>query len=263
VTTGLRGDLAGKVVLVTGGANGVGAAAARRAAEWGAAGIVLVDRDAANGALAAATLERLGARAVFVHADLADPAAPASALQATEQTFGRLDGLVNAAASTERGGLLDATADFIDRLHAINVRAPLLLMQGAAQLMQRGGEGGSIVNILSMNAHCGTPELAAYSATKGAMATLTRNAANTLLADRIRVNGINLGWADTPAEHVVQGRTSPDGAQWLEKAAPTLPFGRLIDVEELADLIAFLLSRHAGVMTGALIDYEQRVLGAP
>lgn len=263
MTTGLRGDLAGKIVLVTGGSQGVGGAAARRAAEWGAAGLVICGRDPDKGARAAAAIEAGGTRCVFVAADLADTAACARVLQACDSSFGRLDCLVNAAASTDRGGLLDATAEFMDRQYAVNVRAPFLLMQGAARLMRRDGAHGTMVNVLSMNAHCGTPELAVYSATKGAMATLTRNAANTLLPDRIRVNGINLGWVDTPAEHVVQERTSPDGADWLVKGAARQPFGRLIDVEELADLIAFLLSRHSGLMTGALIDYEQRVLGAP
>ena len=118
-----------------------------------------------------------------------------------------------------------------------------------------------MVNVLSVNAHCGLPELAAYSASKGGLATLTRNAANSLAPDRIRVNGIYLGWTDTPAEHAVQERESRYGADWLAHAAASQPFGRLIDPEELADLIAFLLSRHAGVMTGALIDYGQSVLG--
>jgi NAD(P)-dependent dehydrogenase (short-subunit alcohol dehydrogenase family) len=263
VTTGLQGDLAGKIVLVTGGTQGVGLAAAQRAAEWGAAGIVLVGRDAARGTAAAAGLERAGTRALFVQADLADAEAPARAVAACDAAFGRIDGLVNAAAWTARGGLLDATAEFIDRMHATNIRAPFLLMQAAAKLMQRDKVEGSIVNVLSVNAHCGAINLAAYSGSKGALTTLTRNAANTLLRDRIRVNGIFLGWTDTPAEHVVQEQESPDGALWLERASERLPFGRLISVEELADLIAFLLSRHAGVMTGALIDYNQKVVGAP
>lgn len=120
-----------------------------------------------------------------------------------------------------------------------------------------------MVNILSVNAHCGTPELAMYSATKGALATQTRNAAKTLAADRIRVNGINLGWADMPAEHVVQERTSSHGSNWLEAAKRTRPFGRLIQMDEIADPAALLLSANVGVMTGALIDYDQRVMGAP
>jgi len=263
VTTGLTGDLAGKIVLVTGGSQGVGGAAAQRAAEWGASGVVICGRNAEKGARAAAEIEAIGARCVFVPADLADTAACARVVQACDEAFGRLDCLVNAAALTDRAGLLDATPEFLDHIYATNLRAPFLLMQGAARLMRRDGVQGTMVNILSMNAHCGAIDLAAYSATKGAMATLTRNAANTLLSERIRVNGINLGWVDTPAEHEVQRRTSPDGADWLAKGAATRPFGRLIHVDELADLIAFLLSRHSGVMTGALIDYEQRVLGAP
>jgi NAD(P)-dependent dehydrogenase (short-subunit alcohol dehydrogenase family) len=262
VTTGLSGDLRGKVVLVTGGTQGVGAAAARRAAEWGAAGVVICGRDSAKGARAAADIEALGARCVFVGADLAEAEACARVIAACDRAFGRIDGLVNAAAWTDRGGLLDADAAFVDRMLAINLRAPFLLMQGAARMMRRDRVEGAIVNILSVNAHCGGPELAAYAAAKGGLATLTRNAANALARDRIRVVGINLGWTDTPAEHVVQRRESPYGENWLAHAAAAQPFGRLIDVEELADMIAFLLSRHAGVMTGALIDYGQTVLGA-
>ncbi len=261
--TGLSGDLRGKVVLVTGGTQGVGGAAARRAAEWGAAGLLICGRDAAKGARAAAAVEALGTRCVFVAADLAQAEACARVIAACDRAFGRIDGLVNAAAWTDRGGLLDADAAFVDRMLAVNLRAPFLLMQGAARLMRRDRIEGAIVNILSVNAHCGAPELAAYAAAKGGLATLTRNAANTLAADRIRVVGINLGWTDTPAEHAVQRRESRHGEAWLAQAAGSLPFGRLIDVEELADMIAFLLSRHAGVMTGALIDYGQSILGAP
>ncbi len=263
MSTGLHGDLAGRVIVVTGGAQGVGGAAARRAAEWGAAGVLICGRDADKGAHAVAEIEKRGARALFVAADLADATACALVIAECDRAFGRIDGLVNAAALTDRASLLDAAPDFIDRMMAVNLRAPLLLMQGAATLMRRDGIAGAIVNVLSVNAHCGAPELAAYSASKGALATLTRNAANLLARDRIRVNGINLGWTDTPAEHVVQERESPYGKDWLAHAAATLPFGRLIDPEESADLIAFLLSRHAGVMTGALIDYGQSVLGAP
>jgi NAD(P)-dependent dehydrogenase (short-subunit alcohol dehydrogenase family) len=262
VTTGLRGDLGGKIIVVTGGTQGVGGAAARRAAEWGAAGLLVVGRDADKGAQAVADLEKLGTRALFVGADLADAEAPGRIIGTCENAFGRIDGLVNAAAWTDRAGLLDASVEFLDRMYATNLRAPFLLMQGAANLMKRGRIAGAIVNVLSVNAYCGAPNLAAYSATKGGLATLTRNAANALAPDHIRVNGIMLGWVDTPAEHAVQQRESPDGKDWLAKASAKMPFGRLIDPEELADCVAFLLSRHAGVMTGALIDYNQTVLGA-
>ena len=263
MTRPLQGDLEGKVVVVTGSTQGVGEAIARRCIAWGGAGVVVTGRDRARGEAVARSLEANGGRAVFVAADAADPGAAATVVAACEAAFGRLDCLVNAAASTERGGLLDAGVGFIDTMFAVNLRTPLLLMQEAARLMRRHGQGGAMVNILSMNMHCGAPDLAVYSATKGAMATLTRNAANTLAPDRIRVNGINLGWADTPAEHVVQEKTSPHGKDWLAEANRSRPFGRLIAVGEVADLAAFLLSANAGVMTGALVDYDQSVLGAP
>ncbi len=262
MTTGLSGDLHGKIVIVTGGTQGIGGAAARRCAEWGAAGLVLAARNPEKGAEAVKAVEALGACAVFVPVDLAHADAASTIIAACESYFGRVDGLVNAAALTDRAGVLDATPDFIDRMMAVNVRAPLLLIQGAVQMMRRDKIEGSIVNVLSMNAHCGSPELAVYSASKGALSTLTRNAANSFLADRIRVNGINLGWADTPNERDLQTRIHPDGPRWLETASAQRPFGRLINVDELADLIAFLLSRHSGMMTGTLLDYEQRVVGA-
>ena len=262
-TTPLRGDLRGKIAIVTGGTQGVGEAVATRIAEWGGAGLVLAGRNPARGEAVVRKIEALGARAVFVEADQEQADAAPRIVAACTSAFGRVDCLVNVAASTERESLLEAEAGFIDRMFAANVRAPLLLMQAAARMMRAAGQGGSIVNILSMNVHCGQPELAVYSGTKGAMATLTRNAAHALARDRIRVNGVNLGWSETPAEHVVQERTSPHGRDWLTHANASLPYGRLIQVDEIADLVAFLLSRHAGVMTGSLIDYDQWVVGAP
>ena len=260
----LRGDLSGKVAIVTGGTSGIGEAIATRIAEWGAAGVVINGRDEERGAASVAALEKAGAEAVFVAGDLDEATLAARIVARCLEQFGRVDCLVNAAAITDRGGLLDTPADaaFFDRLFAANVRAPFLLMQAAASAMRDAGRGGSIVNILSMNAHCGTPELGVYSASKGALATLTKNAANAFLKPRIRVNGINLGWAETPAEHKVQEKTSPHGRDWLREAEKTVAFGRLIQPDEVANLAVFLLSDQSGVMTGALIDMEQYVVGA-
>lgn len=257
----LKGDLSGKVAIVTGSTQGVGAAIAHRIIEWGGAGVLVTGRNEAHGAAMVKALEEMGGKAVFVAADSADPKGPERIARGCLDAFGRIDLLVNAAADTSRAGILDATAEFIDGMFATNVRAPLLLMGECGRAMRAAGRGGAMVNILSINAHGGTPELAVYSGSKGAMATLTRNAAHTLRRDRIRVNAIMLGWADTPGEHVVQEKTSPYGKQWLEQANKTRPFGRLIQVDEIADLTAFLLSPHAGIMTGALIDYEQWVVG--
>ncbi len=252
-------SLSGMVVLVTGGSQGVGAAIARLAASSGAEGLVLTGRDAARGQSVA---DSLGVPAIFVAADLGDPEAPAAVAGAALARFGRIDGLVNAAGITDRGSVLTGDAGLWDRLFAVNARAPYLLMQAAIRDMVSRGAEGSIVNILSMNAYCGTPELAVYAASKGALATLTRNAANAHLADRIRVNGIMMGWAASPAEDRMQAGTLGNGADWATQVAAGMPLKRLLSVDEVARLAVFLLSDASGLMTGALIDMEQKVVGA-
>lgn len=249
--------LAGKVIVVTGAASGIGAAVARAAVAEGAGALMLTDRDG-DGCRDLATA--LGA-AHWV-TDLADPEAPAAIIAACTARFGRVDGLVNAAGLTTRGSFLTGTAAIWDQLFAVNARAGFLLMQAViADLLARKAPG-AVVNILSMNAHCGIPELAIYAATKGAMTTLTRNAAHAHMADRIRVNGINLGWVATEAEHRMQADVMGRGPDWQEKAAATLPLGRLVTAEEAARLAVFLLGNASAPMSGAVIDLEQKVAGA-
>ena len=249
--------LAGKVIVVTGAASGIGAAVARAAVAEGAGALMVTDRDG-EGCRDLATA--LGA-AHWV-TDLADPEAPAAIIAACTARFGRVDGLVNAAGLTTRGSFLTGTAAIWDQLFAVNARAGFLLMQAViADLLARKAPG-AVVNILSMNAHCGIPELAIYAATKGAMTTLTRNAAHAHMADRIRVNGINLGWVATEAEHRMQADVMGRGPDWQEKAAATLPLGRLVTAEEAARLAVFLLGDASAPMSGAVIDLEQKVAGA-
>ncbi|UCI09064.1 SDR family oxidoreductase [Mesorhizobium sp. B1-1-8] len=254
--------LDGKVVLVTGATQGIGRAIAETLARSGAAGLLVTGRDKQRGDAVAAELSALGAPAVFVPSDLGDPEAPALLAPSCVSHFGRIDGLVNAAGLTDRASFVDATLDDWASLFAVNARAPFFLMQAAIADMKKRGQGGAIVNILSINAHCGSPELAVYSATKGALATLTRNAANAHRFDRIRVNGINVGWTDTPAERVMQAEILGHGPGWLDAAKATQPFGRLFSASDIANLAVFLLSDAAGPMTGALIDQEQWVIGA-
>jgi NAD(P)-dependent dehydrogenase (short-subunit alcohol dehydrogenase family) len=250
-------SLSGKSIVVTGAASGIGAAVARLAAASGAR-LLLTDR-AAEGLDEVAS--EVGADSHL--ADLLDPAAPGAIAAAAKVRLGCIDGLVNAAGLTTRGDFRSATPELWNRLFAVNARAPFFLMGEALTDMTARGAPGAIVNILSMNAHCGTPELAVYAATKGALQTLTRNAAHAHLRDRIRVNGINLGWADTPAERVMQAETLGKGEGWLEAAAAGMPLGRLLQPEEAARLTVFLLSDASAPMTGVVIDLEQRVTGAP
>ncbi|MDX8518229.1 SDR family oxidoreductase [Mesorhizobium dulcispinae] len=254
--------LDGKVVLVTGSTQGLGRAIAETAARSGAAGLLITGRNRQRGDAVAAELSALGTPTAFVAADLGDPETPALLAGACIERFGRIDGLVNAGALTDRASFVDAGLDDWEPLFAVNARAPFFLMQAAIADMKKRGKGGAIVNILSINAHCGAPELAVYSATKGALATLTKNAANAHRFDRIRVNGINVGWTDTPAERVMQAETLGQGPGWLDAANASQPFGRLFSVNDIANLAVFLLSDATGPMTGALIDQEQWVVGA-
>ncbi|RWF38793.1 MAG: SDR family oxidoreductase [Mesorhizobium sp.] len=254
--------LEGKVILVTGSTQGIGRAIAETLARSGAAGLLVTGREKTRGDAVAAELSRLGTPTLFVAADLGDPETPALLAQACIERFGRIDGLVNAAGLTDRASFLDASPEDWASLFAVNARAPFFLMQAAIADMKKRGQGGAIVNILSINAHCGSPELAVYSATKGALATLTKNAANAHRFDRIRVNGINVGWTDTPAERVMQAQTLGHGPGWLDAANAAQPFGRLLRPDDIANLAVFLLSDAAGPMTGAVIDQEQSVIGA-
>jgi NAD(P)-dependent dehydrogenase (short-subunit alcohol dehydrogenase family) len=206
-------------------------------------------------------LRGLGAAAHFVQADLADAAATAGIVEQAEATLGPLDGLVNAAGLTDRGTVLDTDVALWDRLFAVNARAPFQLIQAFARRLVAAKRPGAAVNIITMSSHGGQPFLTAYSSSKGALATLTKNTAFGLREHRIRVNGLNIGWADTPGEHAIQARDGrpPD---WLERSEPAQPFGRLIRPGDVAGLACYLLSDAAEMMTGAVIDFDQNVMGA-
>jgi NAD(P)-dependent dehydrogenase (short-subunit alcohol dehydrogenase family) len=253
--------LDGRVVLVTGGAQGIGEGCALAAAEAGAAGVCITGRDAARGAAVVAAIRALGAKAHFVAADLGDAEATAGIVAQAEAALGIVDGLVNAAGLTDRGSILDTSAALWDRLFAVNARAPFLLTQAMARQLKEAGKPGAIVNVITMSSHGGQPFLTAYSASKGALATLTKNTALGLRPLRIRVNGINLGWADTPGEHAIQRRDG-NPSDWLERAEPAQPFGRLIKARDVAGLAMYLLSDASGIVTGSLIDFDQNVMGA-
>jgi NAD(P)-dependent dehydrogenase (short-subunit alcohol dehydrogenase family) len=255
-------SIGGQIVLVTGSTQGVGQAIAVEAARMGAAGVFVTGREIEGAAETAAQIEALGTPVVRHIADLADPKTPATLLSACIARFGRIDALVNAAGATDRATFLDGALETWERLFAVNARAPFFLMQGAIADMRRRRAAGAIVNILSINTHCGAPDLAIYSGSKGALATLTKNAANAHRFDRIRINGVNLGWADTPGERQMQAVTLGQGEGWLKAAESEQPFGRLIQPADVARLALFLLSDAAGPMTGALIDQEQWVAGS-
>lgn len=246
------------VALITGGAQGLGAAAAAKLLGEGFSGVLLVDRNADGLAATASRLARPGQVATLA-ADLRDDATPARAVAACLAKFGRLDVLFNAAGNTARSGIADATLGTYQGLFDVNVKAPLFLMQEAAKVMKAQG-GGTIINVSSMIAYGGLPNLGVYSGSKAALIALTKHAAQEFAWDGIRSFAIALGWALTEGERAVQAATGqpPD---WAEKFGAELPGGRHILPEDVADLVAYLVSPSAQMMNGAVIDFEQMPVG--
>ena len=252
----------GKVCVVTGSTQGLGAAIASRLAEAGAAGIVTLGRNTARGEAVAAAIKRdTGVPVHFVRADLGRVEDCRAVIDAAETAFGRVDALVNAGALTDRGTILDTSPELFDAMFATNVRGPFFLMQEAIRLMIRDGIAGAIVNIGSMSEHAGQPFISAYCASKGALATLTRNTAFAVAANRIRVNQLDIGWMSSDHERALQLAESGD-LDWEAKAAAGLPFGRLLDPAEVARAVNFLASDDSGLMTGAVVNFDQSVWGA-
>ncbi len=237
-------DLSGKTIVVTGAARGIGAAISV-AAERAGAVTIGVDRDPCGGIIA----------------DLSEPDAPERVIVEAIAQTGQVDGLVNAAGLTTRSSFEDADVALFDRLVAVNLRAPFFLMSALLKHAKAGGRPASIVNIQSMNAHCGSSDLAVYAATKGGLQTLTKNAAHHHMADHIRVNGINLGWVATETE--VALHAAEKGQDWLPAQSKAQPLGRLIAEEECASQAIWMLSDASAPLSGVTIDLEQWIAGAP
>mgnify|MGYP006268805515 FL=1 len=252
----------GKVLLLSGASRGVGECVARLAVERGAAGLALVGRDIKTGEKLASELTQLGTKTIFISADLAQPDEPARIVQQVDETFGVVHGLLNSAAETARGSVWNTTPEMFDSMMAVNVRAPFMLIQGCAKIMKREGVPGAVVNIGSVTGYGGDVNLTHYAVSKGALHALTRNFAYSLMRDRIRVNLLNPGWMDTPTEDATQRRWHNAQDGWLQKAESEQPLGRLIKPDELARTILFLMSEESGLMTGAVIDFDQSVIGA-
>jgi NAD(P)-dependent dehydrogenase (short-subunit alcohol dehydrogenase family) len=243
--------------LVVGGTQGLGLAIAERLRAEGCTRLVITGRDRAKGEAAAA-----GVGATFLPLDLEDTEAAIRAVDQAAEAMGRVTALAVAGALTDRGSILDTTPALWDRMMAANARSPFFAIQRVAQRAIEGGHEASVVNVLSMVVHCGQSFLAPYSASKAALANGTKNAAQALRRHRIRVNGINCGWMDTPGEDAIQRKYHGAGDDWLAKAEAAQPFGTLVKPAQVAHLAAYMLGPASGVMTGSIVDFDQNVAGA-
>ncbi|NJO38382.1 MAG: SDR family oxidoreductase [Rhizobiales bacterium] len=251
----------GKVAVVTGSTQGVGEGVARLFAQRGAEGLVICGRNAAQGEAIARELSAAGTRTIFVQADLQNVADGRNVIDRAEQEFGRLDCLVNCAAATDRGTIESTTEEIWDKLFDLNVKIQFFMTQRAIEVMRRHKVEGTIVNIGTMVAYGGPPFLIPYSSSKGALMTMTRAVANAVKRDRIRVNTLNIGWTNTPREHIVQTEVHSRPENWLEIASAAQPFGRLIEIDDVSRAVAFMASAESGLLTGAIIDFDQTIIG--
>ena len=250
--------LEGQVAVVTGSTRGIGAGIAKMFAEHGAR-VVVHGRERDGGERVLAAIREAGSDALLAMGDLREESHCREIIRQGIRRFGRLDILVNNAGVVDRGTIENTSVELWDTIFAVNLRAPFILCQEAVKHMKERGSG-CIVNIGSVNAYVGMRKLLPYSASKGGLMTFTRNLAHYLEQYRIRVNQINPGWVLTEGEHHVQSVGEGRGAQWLEEAVKTRPFGRLITPEEIGRSALFLATNE--LVTGAVLEYEQVAIGA-
>ncbi len=240
-----------KVIIVTGGTSGIGQAIAERAVAEGAR-VLVHGIERADGE---AVVKKLGACAALHLDDLIDPASPPRIVTAALAAFGRIDAVVNNAAIVARSNLASTSAEFFDRMMAVNLRGPLLLIQAA--FPQLKANAGCVLNIGSINAHSGQANLLDYSLSKGALQTMSRNLANAHATDRVRVNHLNVGWVLTDREyaHQIEHGLAKD---WPQTVPPQFaPSGRLIMPEEIAAAAVYWLGDESRPISGAVVDVEQ------
>lgn len=243
--------------LVIGGTQGLGRTIAERLVAEGCTQLTIAGRDSIKGKAAA---DEIGA--IFRPVDLLETDAVVALVDHCADEMGGLNVLVNSAAITDRGSILDTTPELWDRIMTANTRSPFFAIQRTAQRAIDASHPARIVNILSMVIHGGQSFLAPYSASKAALANVTKNAAQMLRHHQIQVNGINCGWMDTPGEDALQRKFHNGGDDWLAKAEAGQPFRMLVKPDHVAGLASYMLSRDSGVMTGSLVDFDQHVAGA-
>ena len=259
--TDLKNQFKDKVVIITGSTQGSGEETAKLFAHRGAKAITICGRQIQQGETIKKEIEAIGSKCIYVEADLNKENDCRNIISLTDKEFGTVNSLINVAGYTERGTVLSTTMENYDKNFNINTKAPFILMQESIKIMIRDKNKGTIANVLSMALYSGMPFLTAYSASKAALGIMIKNIANGVSGHQIRVNGLNIGWTDTPGEHSIQKRIHKGGEDWLDKTESKVPFKRLTKPIDVARALAFLCSEESGLMTGSLMDCDQTVNG--
>jgi NAD(P)-dependent dehydrogenase (short-subunit alcohol dehydrogenase family) len=245
--------LLNKVIIVTGSCTGIGKAIAERCVAEGARVLVHgLEPD-----LGETLVAKLGSGKAILHIeDLTNPDAPQRLVAIALQAFGQLDAVVNNAAMVVSSDIYTTETAFMRQVLEVNTVAPLALIQAALPHLSR--TRGCVLNIGSVNAWSGEPNLLAYSISKGALQTMTRNLGDTLHRDNgVRVNQINPGWVLTEKE---AQRKSQQGLpeNWYEDVPPVFaPAGRILWPAEMAAAAIYWLADESGPISGQVVDLEQ------
>lgn len=242
-----------KVIIITGSTTGIGKAIALRCASEGA----LIVVNGLEEEWGKTIVEQIGKDKAVLHIqDLCEEGAPKSLVDLAIKTFGRLDAVVNNAAAVVSSDIHTTDKDFLRRVLEINTIAPFLLIKAALPYLTE--QRGSILNIGSVNGWCGEPNLLAYSVSKGALMTMTRNLGDTLHRENgVRVNQINPGWVLT--ENEVKRKKEQGLTEDWYKNIPSLfaPSGRIFWPSEIAAAAVYWLSDESGPISGQIMELEQ------
>ncbi|HEX5151331.1 MAG TPA: SDR family oxidoreductase [Parafilimonas sp.] len=242
-----------KVIIVTGSTTGIGKAIALRCVKEGAKVVIHgLEENWGTDVLALAG----GSNAVLYIGDITTPGAAESLVKDALNNFGKLDAIVNNAAWVVSSNIHATDETLFNKVMATNTLAPLLLIKAALPHLSK--THGCVLNIGSVNAYCGEPNLLAYSISKGALMTMTRNLGDTLFRENgVRVNQINPGWVLTEKE-MERKKEHGLSAEWYkELPAIYAPAGRILWPDEIAAAAIYWLADESGPISGQVVDLEQ------
>ena len=250
-----------KTAIVTGSTQGIGYELCKIYIDRGIQNLIIVGRDEQKGLAVEKEFKSREINCKFVKADLKNVNDCRKVVKTADELFKKIDILVNCAGDTRRGTILSTDQELFDDIISTNLRAPFFLIQDVAKIMRREKTNGAIASVITMSSHSGHVFKAPYSASKAGLVNLTKSVAWALARDKIKVNGLNLGWTHTPGEEVTMEKYVTKDKNWPTTIGKDLPWGRLIKSEEAAKALAFMTCEESGLMTGSVIDFDQTISG--